>query len=385
MRLAVFSDLVYRRHDGVLWADEAFALFAARLGGADRPVVLVGRFDPTPAPSHHRLPGGVELVELPHYDSLAAGRAPALLARSLGRLWRTLGEVDAVWLLGPHPLAIAFAVLAAARRRRVVLGVRQHLPDYVRARRPGRRGLLLAALALEASWRALARVFPVVVVGPDLAHRYRHARRLLDLPISLVDDADIASADEARARVYDGDLVALSVGRLDAEKNPLLLADALAALRRRDPRWRLVVCGDGGLREALSARLRELGVDAHAELRGYVPFDRLLETYRSSHALLHISWTEGFPQVLIEAFAAGLPVVATDVGGVAALAGDAALLVPAGDAEAPAAQLARVGSDPQLRAQLVERALERARQHTASATVHRLAQFLERADRAPTI
>src|SRR4051812_44456550 len=375
MRLAVFSDLVYRRHDGALWADEAFALFAARLGGAGRPVVLVGRLDPTPAPSHHRLPGGVELVELPHYDSLAARRAPAVLARSLGRLWHTLGDVDGVWLLGPHPLAIAFAVLAAVRRRRVVLGVRQHLPDYVRARRPGRRGLLLAALALEASWRALARVFPVVVVGPDLAHRYRHARRLLDLPISLVDEADIASADEAHARVYDGDLVALSVGRLDAEKNPLLLADALAALRRRDPRWQLVVCGDGGLREALRARLRELGVDAHAELRGNVPFDRLLETYRSSHALLHVSWTEGFPQVLIEAFAAGLPVVATAVGGVAEVAGGAALLIGPGDAPAAAAALERLREDPALRRRHVMAGREVAARHTVEAIAERVVRF----------
>ena len=53
--------------------------------------------------------------------------------------------------------------------------------------------------------------------------------------------------------------------------------------------------------------------------------DGLLALYRSAHVLLHVSWTEGLPQVLFEAFAAGLPVVATDVGGVAEAAGDGAL------------------------------------------------------------
>ncbi len=67
----------------------------------------------------------------------------------------------------------------------------------------------------------------------------------------------------------------------------------------------------------LRARLDELGVADHADLLGYVPITGgLLDVYRSSHAFLHVSWTEGLPQTLFEAFAAGLPVVATAVGGV---------------------------------------------------------------------
>src|SRR5262249_54859450 len=55
------------------------------------------------------------------------------------------------------------------------------------------------------------------------------------------------------------------------------------------------------------------------ELLGYVPLDDgLLDVYRTSHVFLHVSWTEGLPQVLFEASAAGTPVVATDTGGVGA-------------------------------------------------------------------
>jgi glycosyltransferase involved in cell wall biosynthesis len=389
MRLAVYSDDVYHRDAGALWATEAFALFLARLAGfADR-LVVVGRLAPAAGPAHHRLPDGVALAPLPYYGELTRPlSAVAAWPRSLARFWRTLAGVDAVWLLGPHPLALAFAALAALRRRRVVLGVRQNMPDYVRTRHPGRRAVLALALALEGAWRLAARLFPVVVVGPDLARRYAGGRAVLDIPVSLVDPDDLVDEEDALARSYDGELVALSVGRLDPEKNPLLLADVLARLRERDPRWRLVVCGDGALRDELARRLAALGLDACADLRGYVPLDGgLRELYRSSHVFVHVSWTEGFPQVLLEAFAAGLPVVATDVGGVAALAAGATRLVPPGDADAVADEAALVASDAAERRRLIRAGLERAAEHEAPATCARLAAFIAGTERAepPTV
>jgi len=128
--------------------------------------------------------------------------------------------------------------------------------------------------------------------------------------------------------------------------------------------------------DELSARLAELGVADHAELLGYVPIDGgLLDVYRSSHAFLHVSWTEGLPQTLFEAFAAGLPVVATAVGGVPDAVGDAALLVEPGDADAPATELLRLAGDPTLRGRLIESGVERVRGHTLEAESRRVAEF----------
>jgi glycosyltransferase involved in cell wall biosynthesis len=229
---------------------------------------------------------------------------------------------------------------------------------------------------MEAGWRGLARLYPVVVVGPELARNYSRARAVLPVTVAMVDEADIAPP---RAReLGSGELRVLSVGRLETEKNPLLLADVLARLRERDPRWRLVVAGEGPLRGELEARLRELGTADTAELRGYVPVGAGLRAlYRDCDLFLHVSWTEGLPQVIFEAFAAGLPVVATAVGGVPDAAGDAALLVPPGDAEAAASALERLASDDGLRAELVARGVERARAHTTAAEVARVARFLE--------
>ena len=171
--------------------------------------------------------------------------------------------------------------------------------------------------------------------APSWQRKYRRARRLQAITVSLVRERDLASAaDAVAARSYDGELTVLTVGRLDAEKNPLLLADIMARLVAGARPWRMVVVGEGAEAPRLAARLDELGLSERVELAGYVPIDGgLLELYRTSHAFLHVSWTEGFPQVLHEAFATGLPAVATAVGGVPAGAAGAALLVAPGDAE----------------------------------------------------
>jgi glycosyltransferase involved in cell wall biosynthesis len=237
--------------------------------------------------------------------------------------------------------------------------------------------LRLIAVVLEACYRVLARRCPVVVVGPVLARRYGAARRLLDATVSLASERDIASVVAADARDFNGELQILSVGRLDPEKNPLLLAAVLEELVHRDPRWRLVVCGEGVLAGELDAELRRRRLDDYAKMVGYVPVEAgLTELYRSSHFLLHCAWTEGVPQVLFEAFAQRVPVVATAVGGVAETVRGAALLVPPGDAGRCADALDALAADAALRSRLIAAGTRLAREHSLEAETRQAAGFL---------
>ena len=380
MRLLVYDDHLYRRGDGALWTERTLPGFLAELTGSLDELVLLGRLDAAPPPWNFRLPGDVSFEALPSYGSLADARAVlAAIVGSVRVFDRALRNGDAALLFGPHPLSLAFVALALARRRPVILGVRQELRRYARSRHPARRGMHLGADALELSWRTLARRLPTVVVGPELGRQYGRSRNLLVLHVSLIRESEIAGAGLEKSRAWDGELEILSVGRLDAEKNPLLLADVLARLNHAEPgRWRLTICGTGPLHEALATRLRKLGLEHQAILAGYVPAgEQLTVLYRRSHAFLHISWTEGVPQVLFEAFAAALPVVATSVGGVPeAVRGGAGLLVEPGDAEAPARALERLASEPELRQELVNAGIERVREHTLETEIARLAEFL---------
>jgi glycosyltransferase involved in cell wall biosynthesis len=223
----------------------------------------------------------------------------------------------------------------------------------------------------------LARRHSIIVVGPDLERRYRRARAVLGVYVSLIEERAIEAPDGESARDYSGELNVLAVGRLEREKNPLLLADVLALLRESEPRWRLVVCGDGPMRDELVQRLEGLGVREHAELRGYVAMDGgLARFYHDCHLFLHVSWTEGVPQVLLEAFAARLPTVATAVGGVPGAADGCALLVQPGDATAAAEQLLTLAHDDSLRERLTRVGADRVRRHTIEAETRRVADFL---------
>jgi glycosyltransferase involved in cell wall biosynthesis len=378
VRLVVYTDSVYRETNGITYGEIAFTSFLAALARRQTELTVIGRLDPGVGVTHYPLPSRVRFVGLPYYSSLTRPLAViSSLGRSLRLFWHALDRADRAWLFGPYLHALLFAGIALLRRRGVVLGVRQDFPAYVRSRRPTVRWMHVSADLLELVWRALARFCPVVVVGPELESHYRHALRVLPITVSLITDADVAAGERVATRSYDGELQLLSVGRLDEEKNPLLLADVLARLRRRDRRWRMVVCGDGRLQSSLAERLAALGLSESAELRGHVALhEGLLDLYRSSHVFLHVSWTEGLPQVLSEAFASALPVVATDVGGVAEAVGEAALLVRPGDAAAAADAVARVSSDAELRRRMVSAGLTYARGHTLQSELDRVAEFI---------
>ena len=195
---------------------------------------------------------------------------------------------------------------------------------------------------------------------------------------SLVRKADVVT--DPVKRDWEGEITLLTVGRVDREKNPLLLVECMAAMEQAEPgRYRLQWVGDGPLVEAVRERATALGVEGRIDQLGHVPFGPgLLELYRRAHVFVHVSLTEGTPQVLVEALASGTPVIATDVGGVrrALDGGRAGVLVPPGDREALAGAIGRMCADPDLRERLVDIGLELARARTLEAEASRMAAFL---------
>jgi glycosyltransferase involved in cell wall biosynthesis len=328
------------------------------------------------------LPGFLEVVALPDYGSL---RRLAAVARSVvgtaAAFWRGLDRVDVVWAFGPHPLQLVLVALAAARGKRVAIGVRQDTRAYFRARLPSARWkpVLIAVDAMDLLHRLLARRVAATVVGGENARRYASGRgALLPMAPSLVRASEVVNAPPERDWLQPIEL--LAVGRIDAEKNPVLLVEAVAALERARPgRYRLSWAGVGPLEPEVRRRAAQLGVQDRIELLGYVPFGpALLAYYRRAHVFVHVSLTEGVPQVLVEALASGTPVVATDVGGVAAAldGGGAGVLVPPADLPALVGAVIRVSDDEPLRRRIVDRGLELARERTIEAEAARVAAFL---------
>lgn len=138
----------------------------------------------------------------------------------------------------------------------------------------------------------------------------------------------------------------ITVGRLAAVKNVTMLLQAFAEAVGRHPGATLRIVGDGPERPMLERRASELGIAARVEFLGFrSDTDALLA---EADAFVLASLSEGIPMAVLEAMRAGLPVIATRVGGIPAtvLDGETGVLVDSGDAPALARVLCRAAAAP---------------------------------------
>lgn len=140
-------------------------------------------------------------------------------------------------------------------------------------------------------------------------------------------------------------IVVGNVGRLSPEKGQEVFLRAAAQLAAEEPRLRLVLAGDGPDEAALRALATTLGIADRVIFTGHLADVRPL--YRDLDVLALTSFTEGFPNVVLEALCMGVPVLATDVGGVREIItdGDTGVLVTAGDTQQIGSGLRRLVTD----------------------------------------
>lgn len=171
--------------------------------------------------------------------------------------------------------------------------------------------------------------------------------------------------------------VLLLVGRFSLEKDHSGLLKAMAELGRRGfPDLRLVLVGDGLERPRVEAEAAALGIQDRVIFTGSQPTAE--PYYGIADVVVLNSRTEGSPNALLEAMAAGVPVVATRVGGIPEIVADreSALLVPAGNVAQLTEALAEVLRDPALCRNLVQAAHAAVEQrHAPLVRVRRLAEL----------
>ncbi len=158
------------------------------------------------------------------------------------------------------------------------------------------------------------------------------------------------------------DPVVLVVQRLEREKDTSTALRAFAASGLAERAWQLHVCGDGSERQRLEDLARDEGIDEATRFLGHVddPGRRMVR----ASLLVASAVCEPFGLTVVEAMSRGLPVVATGSGGHRETIGPAApeTLFDPGDHAAAAARLRWLGDDPELRADLAQRAHARYRQ-----------------------
>jgi glycosyltransferase involved in cell wall biosynthesis/predicted metal-dependent phosphoesterase TrpH len=318
--------------------------------------------------------GAVAEVEIPFYAGLKVG-VPSLptIVEALAE-----GRYDLVHVCTPGPAGVAALLTARVMDLPVLGSYHTELAAYA--------GLRSADPALEAVAQGAMSMFysqcSVVLSPSEASDAVLGTLGIAADRVGRWDrGVDIARFSPERRNPVPpapalGDGVnVLYAGRLTREKGADLLADAFLAARERDPRLHLVLAGGGPEEEQLRARLGE-----HATFLGWLEGDALADAYASADLFLFASRTDTFGQVLLEAQASGLPVVAVAEGGPCSIVadGETGLLVPA-DATALADAVVALASDPDARARLAGAARHAVAERTWERALERLADGYRRA------
>jgi glycosyltransferase involved in cell wall biosynthesis/predicted metal-dependent phosphoesterase TrpH len=262
----------------------------------------------TDAGVDRRLPAAAEL-EVPFYAGMSLG-VPGLpsLAETLAE-----GRYDAVHVTAPGPAGIAATLLNRIAGTPLIASYHTELASYAGLRSGDGAVEAMAKGALGAFYGA-----PSLVLSPSPAAD----RSLIELGIEQSRlgrwerGVDITRFDPGKAAREDfpGEIKVLYAGRLTREKGVDLLAESFLRAHRADPRLHLLLAGGGPEEGELRARLGEC-----ATFLGWLEGEDLARAYASADVFLFCSTTDTYGQVVLEAGASGVPVVAVAEGGPASL------------------------------------------------------------------
>lgn len=322
-------------------------------------------------------------VDVPFYPGLQIG------VPSLPSAVKTLteGGFDAIHVCSPGPAGVAGVLLARALSLPLLGSYHTELTAYAQLR-SGQQSIATAMAGAvgafygacdvvlspsPASDAALAKIG----VNAERVMRWdrgvdtsRFSPSLRERPSlhSPIDDSESARHDSTQDKPERIDV--LYAGRLTREKGVDLLAETFLLARDRDPRLHLMLAGGGPEQEMLRRRLGE-----HATFLGWLQGMDLARAYANADVFLFPSETDTFGQVILEAQASGLPVLAVAKGGPLTLIEDRVSgLLCEPQAPALADALLELAGSPLLRRRLASAALSRVRERTWEGAMERLAE-----------
>ena len=330
-------------------ASHAPALAEALLE-AGHTVEVVTTADRTPAPRPYPLRWVARGRPAP-LRHLAVVREVRSAARGADRVYATTMVRRAALgaALARRPLVVKLVADEAYERERRAGRFAGTLEQF-QAERGGLRVRLLRATRTAALRRASRVLVPSAYLRAIALGWSLDPARTTVVPNPAPEVPVHPTRDEARAALGIEGFALGVAGRLTEQK---ALEDTLAALARV-PRVALLVLGDGPERAALERRAAQLDVSDRVRFLGAGTRDDVIVLFRAVDAALLTSAWENLPHTLLEALAAGTPVIATAVGGIPEVVrdGENGLLVPPRDVAATASAIDRLVRDDVLRASL---------------------------------
>lgn len=286
-----------------------------------------------------------------HYLSRPRRRIIPNLITGVGRVAGVLRELQPD-LVNAHTSQYAYAALRAGFPTIYTIHGVAH--REARTFRHWQHRLILWVTAYYDHW-VTQRVSDIIAISPYIVEEYRPRTRArfhrVDNPVG--EEYFQLQGQEVPGRI-------LFAGTISERKDPLILLAALERVREKVPEAHLHLAGraiDPVYPRRVEQFVREHDLEPYARFLGLLDVPAMLREYDECAILVLPSRQETAPVVILEAMAAGKPVVATDVGGVRDLVEDGAsgFIVPAGDVPAMADRIARLLGDEGLRRQMGRR------------------------------
>jgi len=204
-----------------------------------------------------------------------------------------------------------------------------------------------------------------------------YRKRMVVVKNGIAPPVSDASRAEARASfgLSEDEFVVVNVGRLSPQKDQTTLIAAMAGVSGR-----LLVAGEGELREDLEKQAEDAGIAKRVTLLGEMPRPRVADLFHAADVFAFSSRWETFGLALVEAASMGLPLVVTDLDVSREVLGTdeaSALFIQPGDAAGFTEALQRVAADPALREEMKQRSLKTAGYFTIERHVDRLLEVLQ--------
>lgn len=307
-------------------------------------------------------------------------KLPIILIPTLKNISKNIKNSDIIMLRLPSPIGVLVYFYAKFYSKPIffyiagdIKQVAKKSGKYKEIKKPF---VLLGANIFDWFTRFMARSNLVFVNGKELLNKLeRNSSQCINFIPSLIKEENIFFREDT---CQNKTIRLIYVGRLTPVKGLSCLLEALKILQKRRINIYLTIVGEGTEKQRLLTE--ELEVTSFVDFKGYVPFgEELFRLYRESDIFVLPSLSEGLPKVLLEAMAFGLPIVATNVGGIPDVIKHqkTGILVPPKSPEKIAQAIEKIKNNSKFRKKLIKNGYKFIKDHTLEKQVKLMATTIK--------
>jgi len=320
-KIGLYTEATYSSKFNSIHSSDIFLLFI-RQAFPKNEIHLIGRYFKDNKEGKYKLqPGKEHFSKLSYYKNIAKliMQFPYYIFINYQVIKFYIKKIDHLLIAVPSPLSLYLVYLAKKNNKTISIFIRQETVELIRHRYPKSKLPLITALFLE----KLLTIFlkrnqniPVFTFGTMITEKYK---KITSNVIPIADTRyslnDIISESDIKRIDWQCQIKLIFVGRIEKAKG---IENLLETLKRiKEYNFHLTIVGDGNFKSEYSALTKKLEINNNVSFTGFIPYgENLLSIIKEHDIFILPSLSEGLPQVILEAMACGILVLASNVGGI---------------------------------------------------------------------